>query len=282
MMISRAMLDTWLAEHPYLKELAWFQQTVDAALYSHEPPVFPIPHWEDYFDDFSKGTPLLRARPLDKDVISMSARLLSELADRLSDADGPDGLRHDCTVLCDEFRKAPDGAALMLEKIAAGSAEAPEQNLPIQPGLLRYLCWRTLESILRPLVESFVQRSGEVRWGRAYCPVCGSLPAMAQLRLTHKGRERFLSCGCCRSRWSYQRTGCPFCENHDQDKLEIFELEQEKDFRIDVCNSCNGYLKTCTREGDEDILLADWSTVHLDFLARQQGLQRHASSLYEL
>jgi FdhE protein len=280
--MTRATLDTWLTDHPYLKELARFQQSVGTALHSHEPQALPVPRWEDYLDDFSKGTPLLRARPVDKDVISISARLLNELADRLSNADGPEGLRHDCAVLCEEFRKVPDGAALMLEKIATGSAEELEQNLPVQPGLLRYLCWRTLESALRSWVESFSQRSGNIRWGRPFCPICGSLPAMAQLRLTHKGRERFLSCGCCRSRWSYLRTECPFCGNQDQDKLQILELEQEKDFRIDVCNSCNGYLKTCTREGDEDILLADWSTVHLDFLARQQGLQRHANSLYEL
>jgi FdhE protein len=265
MMTTHATLDKWLAEHPYLKEVAWVQQRVDAALCRHEPQALHVPRWEDYFDGFTKGIPLLRARPLDKDVISRSTDLLIRLADRLSGTDGPGALRHDCAVLCDEFRKTPDAAALMLEKIAGGSEQALEQNLPVQPGLVRYLCWRTLESILRP-----------------FCPICGSLPVMAQLRLTHKGRERFLSCGCCRSRWSYQRTGCPFCGNHDQDKLEIFELEQEKDLRIDVCNSCNGYLKTCTREGDEDILLADWSTIHLDVLARQQGLQRHASSLYEL
>jgi FdhE protein len=105
---------------------------------------------------------------------------------------------------------------------------------------------------------------------------------MAQLRRTGKGRERYLSCGCCGTRWNYQRTGCPFCGNPDQDKLEILELEEEKDFRIDVCHSCNGYLKTYTREGDEDLLLADWSTLHLDVLARQQGLQRRSNSLYEL
>jgi FdhE protein len=169
-----------------------------------------------------------------------------------------------------------------MERIVSGNEDNAEQSSPAHPGLVRYLSWIALERVLRPWIVSFAEWRSDTLWGRPSCPICGSLPTMAQLKRTNKGRERFLSCGCCRSRWSYQRTGCPLCGNLDQDKLEILELEQEKDFRIDVCRSCNGFLKTYTREGDEDLLLADWSTLHLDVLAGQQGLQRRANSLYEL
>lgn len=105
---------------------------------------------------------------------------------------------------------------------------------------------------------------------------------MGQLAHTKKGRERLLSCGCCGSRWSFSRTTCPFCENQDQYRLRILEAEQEEMFRVDVCGACNGYLKTYLNEGDEELFLADWSTLHLDVLARNKGLLRKAASLYEL
>jgi FdhE protein len=64
--------------------------------------------------------------------------------------------------------------------------------------------------------------------------------------------------------------------------LEILELEREERFRIDVCRDCNGYLKTYTGEGEGELLLADWTTLHLDILAGREGFQRRADSLYEI
>jgi FdhE protein len=59
-------------------------------------------------------------------------------------------------------------------------------------------------------------------------------------------------------------------------------MPREESFRIDHCNECNGYIKTYLAEGDEELFLADWSTLHLDVIARQQGFERKANSLYEL
>src|SRR5262249_30432905 len=56
-------------------------------------------------------------------------------------------------------------------------------------------------------------------WLRRYCPTCGSLPAVARLVGIDPVRVRFLSCGCCATRWRYRRTGCPFCENEDEHRL---------------------------------------------------------------
>jgi FdhE protein len=41
-------------------------------------------------------------------------------------------------------------------------------------------------------------------------------------------------------------------------------------------------VKTVTAEGAPDLLVADWSTVHLDALARSKGYRRLGASLYEL
>jgi FdhE protein len=52
--------------------------------------------------------------------------------------------------------------------------------------------------------------------------------------------------------------------------------------RIDYCESCRGYLKTYVGDGSEATLLADWTSIHLDFVALDRGLKRSAQSLYEL
>jgi hypothetical protein len=56
----------------------------------------------------------------------------------------------------------------------------------------------------------------------------------------------------------------------------------EGGLRIDYCDGCHGYLKTYDGEGSESVLLADWTSLHLDLLARDRGLKRMAASLYEV
>jgi FdhE protein len=105
---------------------------------------------------------------------------------------------------------------------------------------------------------------------------------MGQLVGVDPGRLRFLSCGCCNTRWRYRRTGCPFCENVDDHKLAILSVQGQSGLRIDYCQTCRGYLKTYNGQGEESTLLADWTSLHLDILARDRGLLSLAASLYVL
>ncbi len=105
---------------------------------------------------------------------------------------------------------------------------------------------------------------------------------MAQLVGADPGRKRLLSCGCCGTRWQFKRTGCPFCDGQDEHRLMAMAVEGEGGLRIDYCEACGGYLKTYDGEGNESVLLADWTSLHLDILARDRGLKRRAASLYDL
>jgi FdhE protein len=58
-------------------------------------------------------------------------------------------------------------------------------------------------------------------------------------------------------------------------------VEGEAGLRIDYCVSCSGYLKTYDGQGDEALLLSDWSSLHLDLIAHDRGLKRLAASLYD-
>jgi FdhE protein len=92
---------------------------------------------------------------------------------------------------------------------------------------------------------------------------------------------RLLTCGRCATQWRYARTKCPFCES-DQQKQATIAIEGESGLRVDYCESCKGYLKTYAGQGDEGVLLADWTSLHLDHLALARGLKRKAISLYEM
>ena len=105
---------------------------------------------------------------------------------------------------------------------------------------------------------------------------------MAQLVGIDEGRLRNLSCGHCGTLWRYRRTGCPFCENADEHRLTVVAIEGEGGLRIDYCEACGGYVKTYAGEGKECVLLADWTSAHLDVMARDRGMKRLAASLYEL
>jgi FdhE protein len=105
---------------------------------------------------------------------------------------------------------------------------------------------------------------------------------MAQLVGKEPGRRRFLFCGCCGTRWSYKRTGCLFCDSQNDHRLSVLVIEGEAPLRIDHCEACSGYLKTYDGEGDENVLLADWTSIHLDIIAQDRGLKRLGTSLYQL
>jgi FdhE protein len=156
----------------------------------------------------------------------------------------------------------------------------PDRSSP-SGGVLRWLGWTAARRYLKPVLQAYGTWRIEDRWQRRHCPTCGALPAMGQLIGVDPGFMRFLSCGCCETRWRWRRTACPFCEN-DAHRLEVVKIESEPELRLDHCESCKGYLKTYVGRGDESVILADWTSLHLDVLARDRGLERKAHSLYDL
>lgn len=148
------------------------------------------------------------------------------------------------------------------------------------PGMSQYVSRTAMARYLRPIVVAFDAWRDDDRWLRQYCPTCGSLPAMAQLVGADSGRKRLLSCGCCHTRWQFKRTGCPFCDS-DSQQLASVTVEGEPALRIDHCASCGGYVKTYNGQTDEELLLSDWSSLHLDVIAQDRGLKRLAASLYD-
>lgn len=267
--------DVWLAIHPYLQPLATLRAVVQAAIFEVSIPGSPVAEWGSYTGDFQMGVPLLQSSWAAFDF-ETAGQMIVLLIERLASSSSPGTPADESRTLHAELCRNTDTARRALAWLLDQETFACSF-----PGLLRYLGWTALEVFLRPLRTAFDQWRDEERWLRGYCPLCGSLPAMAQLVGSDSGRRRLLSCGRCATRWRYQRMECPFCQRQNH-QLSVLTIDGEGGLRIDHCESCNGYLKTYDGEGGEQVLLADWTSIHLDLIAQECGLKRLAISLYEL
>jgi FdhE protein len=268
--------DVWLTSHPYLQGVADLHQIVQRTVSSISRANPTTLSFEDYREDFLKGVPMLHSSaiaidwtPVEKGIQTLVETLAASLLQ--------DKLREETRTLCTELCADPGAprhvvAWLLLQDDFEFAC----------PGLLRYLGWTAMSQYLHPVMDSFERWRDEDQWLRSYCPTCGSPPAMAQLVGVDQARRRLLSCGCCGTRWQYRRTRCPFCENVEDDRLGVLVVEGEGGLRIDYCKSCEGYLKTYAGEGNEAVLLADWTSIHLDIIACDRGLKRVAASLYDV
>lgn len=273
--MSAPSRDAWLAAHPYLSHVGEVDERIGAALARVPIPKAAAPTWEDYRPDFVEGVPVLESARTGVDLEPAGAVTIA-LVDRLAAEPGTGALADSLPALARELRGLDDAPRRVATWLLGGEGLAPTA-----PGVLQYLGWASAERYLRPVRASFQAWRDEEKWLQPYCPICGSGPAMAQLSGTDPGRMRRLVCGRCLSRWQFRRTQCPFCEN-DAQRLATLAVEGESGLRIDHCESCRGYLKTYDGEGKEDVLLADWTSLHLDLLAQDRGLVKRAASLFAL
>jgi FdhE protein len=273
--LIRVTLDDWLASHPYLRSVADLQAGVEAAVSALAvPSAAAVPSFDDYAADFHDGVPLLESMRVVIDLAPAEDAVVA-LVEKLASTDLPGPLAGHCQALNVELQSNADALEAALAGAVAPGASA-------QQGVLRFVAWTVMARYLQPVVGAFARWRDDERWLRNGCPTCGGKPAMGQLVGHDPGRLRLLACGCCRTRWRYRRTGCPFCDNQHDHRLAVVAVEGEVGLRIDYCDACAGYLKTATGEGSEEVLLADWTSLHLDLLARDRGLRRMAGSLYSL
>lgn len=129
----------------------------------------------------------------------------------------------------------------------------------IAPGIR--ICAEQLESYLTglPVLE------------KGYCPICGNQPDMAFL---DQDGKRHLKCCFCSHEWMIKRMGCVFCENNDKNMQQYFFSDEEKEYRVNLCDNCHNYIKLIDlRQIDRAFYpkLEQISTLHLDIQAREKG-----------
>lgn len=115
-----------------------------------------------------------------------------------------------------------------------------------------------------------------VGWSRGWCPVCGGWPSLAELRGLE--RTRVLRCGRCATGWELPVLVCPFCDERDHDNQFSFAADgEEQKRRVDVCQTCHGYIKTVTTLSPLHawvVPLEDLATLEFDIVAAERELRR--------
>lgn len=270
-------LRAWLEANPYLVPLARLQGAVAQAAAAVPAPRATLPPLDAHAEAYRQGVPLLRS-PHGAPLVAAGAAVLGELARRLREAPLPPALAAGIAEV--DAALAPDGAAAAAVAWLVGGGD--EASAPVQAGLLRLLGWAALGRVLGPVAGAFEAWRDDGAWRRPACPTCGQLPVMAQLVTRGEERARVLVCGCCPTRWGFERLRCPYCGNVDAARLGVLELQGPSGVRVDVCEACRGYVKTYTGAGQEVLLLADWTTLALDAMAGERGYVRRGASLFDL
>ncbi len=140
--------------------------------------------------------------------------------------------------------------------------------------LLFFFLVQSLKPTFEFHAQNWRKKQKEISFPHGFCPFCGALPAMGQIR--EEGR-RVLHCPLCGLEWEYPRMKCPYCQNEDQEKLAYFQIDGEVGRRVDICLHCRHYLKTIDsreEEGSLDWEVEDYLTLHLDQLAQEEGYRR--------
>jgi FdhE protein len=152
----------------------------------------------------------------------------------------------------------------------------------IDRAVLIFLIHSSIQPSLNTNVEQLKSEVNIKNWLKGYCPICGSLPQISEV----KGEgQRYFVCSFCSFQWPGERLKCPFCENTDHDKLHYFYEENKETHRVDLCDSCKQYIKTVDSrklDYDPELVLEDITTIHLDILAAEKGYKRPVPSPFGL
>jgi FdhE protein len=151
---------------------------------------------------------------------------------------------------------------------------AAAEDMGVAPNALAFFLYHSLRpSLCNGATQLAAYLDSSPSGEQGYCPVCGSPPAIAWLE--GEG-QRYLFCRFCWHKWPLNRARCPFCGNREQQGLLYLYSEEEKEYRVDACQSCRKYIKTV----DTRVLgrpayppLEQVASLHLDLKAAEAGYE---------
>jgi len=178
-----------------------------------------------------------------------------------------------------------DGIALLEAALGHDDArvEALAQAGGADPSVVRIAGQMAVTPLLRACACGLARELPST-WWEGYCPLCGVWPAVAEY--TGLERKRQLRCGRCGVGWAIPLLRCVYCDETDHDHLGYLTPEAgEQTRKVEVCNSCKGYLKAVTTVRALPpwaILVDDLTTVPLDIAALERGYHRPPRPGYPL
>ncbi|MGD9206785.1 MAG: formate dehydrogenase accessory protein FdhE [Desulfobacterales bacterium] len=200
-------------------------------------------------------------------------------------------LKQLCQITETAHNEMAEAARNIQEAIATGELDPPavsaallntddayfkqiEKDVGIEKKALAFMAYSSIKPSLVHCAEQLAAYlDSDDPWDKGFCPVCGSAPGFS---LFEDEGNRVLFCGFCWHQWAAQRIYCPFCENKDGKTLHYLFSQKEKNYRIDVCDSCKTYLKAIDQRNTDRIIyppLEFVASLHLDIKAQEMGFK---------
>lgn len=231
-------LETYLAEHEFLREAADFHFKLEEKFSDVQP--LDLPPRKKVLELVKDGIPLLQQEQFQTQILDATEEFLPrELAEKFLQQDNQ-------------------------------SAKKFFSEHDLNETLTRKIFWAAVDKLVPDELKTWEREE----WQKNYCPICGRRPVMAHLKKLNEGRARYLLCGGCHTLWNWRRVGCPYCGNENLERIHILEFDDKQTLRLDVCDECNCYLKTYGEDDEENIYLRDWTTLHFDLLAEEKNLRK--------
>ncbi|MBR6713276.1 MAG: hypothetical protein IKI76_09835 [Selenomonadaceae bacterium] len=165
-------LESYLAEHEFLREAANFHFKLEERLSDVKPLDLP-PRDKVLKLVTAEKIPLLQQEKFQAPVLDATERFLPRALSK--------------SLLRQEN--------LSVKKICT----AHELNEP----LTRKLFWAAVDKLIPAELKTWTKDD----WQENYCPICGRRPVLAQLKKFNDGRARWLLCGGCRTLWQWRCVG---------------------------------------------------------------------------
>lgn len=279
----------FLRKHPFLKETQQVYQCVDAAVAAPQPIAVPS---RGVAKTIAEKLPILQQETYQKRMVRAVYLYQGEVFARIAESDVPPLMQESARAYLaalKKLRKAEKEAlitAVLTQSKDAFAALCTQYEL--NEGFVRSTIWRMIAALIPPQLkepEAWAPDPDRPKFRENYCPVCGRLPVIAELKKFREGRARYLICGGCGTRWLYARVSCVYCGNTNLEKMHTLEPEHDDTMRLDICDVCDCYIKTYRGaddgSADDKIYRQDWASVHLDLLAEEKGLHKKGSPILE-
>lgn len=266
----------WIAERPYLKGIGELHIAIYEAIGCVYVKPVAKPDTGAFKKSMDKGVPFFEAAGTDFLDFEAMAKIFAAVTRLHKNERLPEKFRNECLAV----EKACEADPKVYERLIKDMLKADGKELnkfatekSVNADLLTFFTWISVRGELRPYLKDLAE--AEKAWVFGHCPTCGSEASVASLIHTNRGRERFLFCAHCGCRWSYKRIGCPYCDNDDPKTLGVKEIDGEKSVRLDFCDKCKSYIKTCVDKSNSDVILEDWATAHIDILFDGSEYKKH-------
>ena len=277
----------FLKKHPFLKDTERIHRLVDEAVGMPEPIRLPE---RAILKTIAEKVPILQQETYRRRMVRAVNMMQEEVFARIIEMDVPPLMQESAREYLAVLKKLRKPAkeefivAVLTQYAAVFAALCAQHSL--NEGFVRSTIWRMISALVPPQLKTPDRWDADPdrpQFRQNYCPVCGRRPVLAELRKYREGRTRDLVCGGCGTRWLYARVGCVYCGNEDLEKMHTLEPTDSDLMRLDICDSCDSYIKTyCGSAGaDDDIYRRDWASVHLDLLAEEKGLHKKGNPILE-